>query len=178
VDTIIVLAQKLWRDITTGKQPYSKIHNISLAFHGLTSAGAGQKRIEGFLGVANSSGYGRKRGREDELQEADNGVSGRSFTCDRCSKRISLPDSIIDNDEGQALTNALEVLKMEHADYHFARDLAQQGSEGDNDEPITRPPITKKKKTSGSKPPLKRKEPPQGIARYFGTTPSSSSKGK
>ena len=195
VDTITALAQKLWREITVGKQPLAKIHNISLSFHGLASASAGQKLIEGFF-VPGAGGATRpdepspkKRPRvvsdsegkiEDEANDTAHEMR-QSYVCDKCSKRIRLPSHSQNQWETEAdVKRALELLKMEHADYHFALDLAHQGSEGDGDdvdvEQTTPRSRQKKKKSTTSKqsqsPSLRRKEPP-GIARYFGASSSS-----
>jgi hypothetical protein len=198
VETIVALAQKLWREITVGKQPLAKIHNISLSFHGLASAGTGQKLIEGFF--ASSEGgsarpdesSSKKRppafaDDEDEV-ESEEGVDTahdmrQSFVCDKCSKRISLPSPSPDQWESETdVERALELLKMEHADYHFARELAQQVSEGDDDaaDVQTTPskPPRKKKKTTAlkqSQSSSSRQKEAQGIARYFEASSSSTS---
>ncbi|KAF8322607.1 DNA polymerase eta [Clavulina sp. PMI_390] len=186
VDTIITLAQKLWRELTSGKQGHAKIHNISLSFHGLTSAEAGQKRIENFL--ASSSKRPRTDDADADADEVDGIAARPSFVCERCSKRISVPpDSFeidIDGDvepdsEGRSAL-ALERLKIEHADYHFARDLAHQHSDPEDGhvEAMHRP-ASKKQKKKGNEPPskasTKRKEPPRGIAKYFDRQPAGSS---
>lgn len=196
VETIITLAQKLWREITVGKQPLAKIHNISLSFHGLASAGAGQKLIEGFFAPSmdgparpdESSPKKRPRATadgEDEIEDEE-GVDAaydmrQSFVCGKCSKRISLPSHSRNQWEGETdVDGASELLKMEHADYHFARELAQQDSESDDDDVQTAPskPPPKKKRTTGlkqSQASTSWQEEPQGIARYFGASSSSTS---
>ena len=196
VDTIVALAQKLWREITVGKQPLAKIHNISLSFHGLASAGAGQKLIEGFFTPNMSADTQldapgpRKRSRvvadgkgkdEDERVGAAREMS-QSFVCDRCSNRICLPAHSQNQWESEAdVKRALELLKMEHADYHFARDLARQTSEDADDDVeqvASSRPLQKKKKSTTSKrseSSSSRQKERQGIARYFGASSSSSS---
>jgi len=193
VDTIVALAQKLWREITVGKQPLAKIHNIALSFHGLASAGAGQKLIEGFFtpntgeDTRLDGSSPKKRSRvvadgedkdEDERVDAAHEMS-QSFVCDKCSKRICLPAHSQNQLESEAdVKRALELLKMEHADYHFARDLARQTSEDDVEPVASSRPLQKKKKSTTSKrsrSSSSRQKERQGIARYFDASSSSSS---
>lgn len=171
VETIIALAQKLWREITAGKQMHAKIHNISLSFHGLNAAIAGQKQIEGFFSPA------QKRTHDSADGDGDGDV--HSFICDKCSKRIGLTEEQVfraNEDDDMALERAMETLRTEHADYHFARSLAQNGSEGEDDVQVARPPAAKKKKIAGN---TKRKPEPKGIAKFFtpvGAGPSKKAK--
>ncbi|KAI0073880.1 DNA/RNA polymerase [Panus rudis PR-1116 ss-1] len=50
-----------------------------------------------------------------------------SFVCDRCGKRISLSAELCELDDGLDIKrDALEVLRVEHADFHLAQDLAKE----------------------------------------------------
>lgn len=172
---------------------HSKIHNIALSFHGLNDVGAGQKSIEGFFeaggengsgggGGSGEVGMGKKRTR-DVMTNDDYDETKFSFVCDQCRKTIRLASSVIhsftkdggdygavpDESDRQRL---IDNLRAEHADYHFAKSLAHTISDTED----AAPPITKKKKTSGTGKDRKKKEVPKGIAKYF-TAGAGSSNG-
>lgn len=146
---------KLWKEITLGKQSHKKIHNISLSFHGLTDVGVGQGGIEGFLGERSSNG--RKRSRDDEGDANGDEEAKFGFVCEKCKKRIRLSPTIVrslssEDDMGdvkEERNRLLENLRVEHADYHFARSLAHTVSDDDDSREST-PSVTKKKKKEGT----------------------------
>ena len=113
-------------------------------------------------------------------------MEGRySFTCGRCHKTIFLPqalrnqltgpdighETLDDGDLEETRRKALENLRLEHDDFHFAQDLAHQERQA----PI--PALSSHKPnrtTSASRQTGKRrkeKDPEGGIARYFTKKP-------
>ncbi|KAF9507700.1 hypothetical protein BS47DRAFT_1333112 [Hydnum rufescens UP504] len=138
--SISTIAFKLWKEITRHKPPQAKIHNISLSFSGLEATEIGQQSIEGFF---EGTGAARKRSRE---HEADDMEDEYSFICSQCSKRIVLNQSVRGESE-EMRANAMAALRVEHEDYHFARNLARDGSDSD-EESRSRSSAKKKKKPS------------------------------
>lgn len=153
-----------------------KVTSVQLAFTGLDTAEIGQQSIEGFFKTPNQaqSGTSLKRLREDEddtlpqmtLPEDvgdDNKATtptAPSFTCTRCGKSIALVAPVGGGavpEENRA--QALEKLRVEHNDFHFAQDLVK---ESNAQTPIRsgQPSGTKKKKK-------REKEQGQGIAKFF-----------
>lgn len=142
------MGDKLWKELV-GSASIMKVTSVQLAFTGIEVSEAGQQSIEGFF--KNGSGTKRLRDEDDSLEPQI------SFTCPRCNKEINLPTSG-DEEFDQV---ALEGLKMEHSDWHFARDL----SKAVDDEPGMRQPLkepVKKKKRIKESP--KKKE---GIEKFF-----------
>jgi len=160
---ISTIAFKLWKEITRNKPPQAKIHNISLSFSGLGTTEIGQQSIEGFF---EGTGAARKRSREHEVDAVEDEYS---FICPQCSKRIVLDQSVRgETEEMQA--NAMAALKVEHEDYHFARNLARDGS-GSDEESRSQSSAKKKKKPSKDGQARSRGK---GIASYFSPSASSS----
>lgn len=119
-----------------------EVTNVQLAFTGIETVESGLQRIEGFF--KNST----KRPREgDQVEAADQ----TSYICSRCGKEFELssPSSGDDVDSD----GALAVLRMEHDDWHFAKDLAGQP----DDQTPPRQPAKKKK----------RKKDVEGIEKFF-----------
>ena len=104
------------------------------------------------------------------------GVEKYSYTCPRCRKILSLPShlqkkvqsSSVDperDDDREAREDALASLRMEHDDWHFARDLSRE-------ENSPKPPSlsTKSSSPSSSAPTMKKRKQgkePGGIAKFF-----------
>lgn len=148
-----------------------KVTSVQLAFSGLETAETGTQNIEGYFKTPTraQSGSSLKRLREDDddilpqivLSEDTGAASPTSHTCSRCGKIIAASPSAGDFASDDERAQALERLRLEHDDMHFARDLAKEST--------GRPPIrssnsggqsgVKKKKTAG-------KEAP-GIAKFF-----------
>ena len=170
MDYVAAAGDKLWKELAEGLNGSMKITNIQLAFTGLEDADPHQRSIEGFLQTRAPEDQAPKRLRaEDEgdldfQSEAgpsklppsqpsnsnDTSVIG-SFTCPRCSKHITLPESSLDNDAGAA---AMERIRQEHDDFHFAQDLARSTGKSEG----SRIPIVV---------PKKRRKESEGIAKYF-----------
>ncbi len=196
------VALKLWKILTKDKKEKSatgRIHNIGISFGGLSVGEAGQKSIEGFLAAPRqhrgksppdhslrpllheAENPSKKRPRDQQAtsescEGIDEGAS--SFVCSRCSKRIALPPRSGRYVDDHSLANAVESLKIEHEDFHFAQDLAlddndpnasHSGSKSTNN--FVKPSSKKARKTIHSN---------EGIAKYFSpqlSTPSTSTKG-
>lgn len=178
VDVIAMAGDKLWKELIIPGE-LLKVTNVSMALTGLETADSGQKSIEGFL----KTGLGSKRPREDDdrlsprrpttefitenpcvententgnITQVQNLATPISFTCGRCSKRISLPENFSNNNvEENTRMEALAVIRMEHNDFHFAQDLSRAPHDtGSSDSPVR---AAKKK----------RQKEPQGIAKFF-----------
>jgi len=177
------VALKLWKALTKGKKDKSasgRIHNIGISFGGLSAGEAGQKSIEGFLAqhrdgspLSEPENPSKKRPRD----QVNSGGEGASFICSRCSKRITLPSQSGRNVDDHSLADAIESLKMEHEDFHFAHDLAledNQPSSGLKSKKNSDEPSSKKarKKTHQIQ---DKKASNEGIAKYFSPGPSTSS---
>lgn len=154
-----------------------KVTSVQLAFSGLDTAETGQQNIEGFFKTPNgpqvSSSLKRPREEDEDLlpqlslpEDSDRGATpvptaASSFTCSKCGKVIAVAPSaeevVLDDDRARALDR----LRMEHDDFHFARDLAKEST--------GRPPI--RSSDSGGSSGIKRKKKPgkepEGIAKFF-----------
>ncbi|KAG8970257.1 DNA-directed DNA polymerase eta rad30 [Tulasnella sp. 419] len=165
-------AEKLWKELI-GTSTY-KVHNLALGFSGLGSLESGQQGIEGFFsnrqtvqGDSEQSkinrGTGAKRKRDEDdgenqvAEDVDQG-SSTSFICQRCKKNIALPTEDFEREDG---VRALDLLKMEHQDFHFAQDLSREVVAEDDEQPERRK-VAKKRKKNGQ---------PKGIAQYFSAKP-------
>jgi DNA polymerase eta len=174
VDYVAAAGDKLWKELAEGLNGSMKITNIQLAFTGLEDADPHQRSIEGFLKTRAPEDQAPKRSRADDegdlgfQSEAgpsklppsqpsnsnDTSVIG-SFTCPRCSKHITLPESTLDNDNGHDTgAAAMERIRQEHDDFHFAQDLARSTGKSEG----SRIPIVVSKK---------RRKESEGIAKYF-----------
>jgi DNA polymerase eta len=163
VDLIAAAGNKLWRELVgvggLGAGPI-KVNSVQLAFTGLEFGEEGQRNIEGFLTTEKSGKRVRERedGPEGVGSGDDNDDAQRSFVCSRCRKRVSLPHPTVSDQE------ALEKLKTEHDDFHFARDLvrikpARAGSDQTQD-------VLQDKKRRKGKGKAKEGEG-EGIAKFF-----------
>jgi DNA polymerase eta len=170
VEVIASAGDRLWKELV-GESKTMKVTNVQLAFTGLEIAESGQQLIETFfktpdrkqqLGPNSLGEPFLKRVREGE--DSDNAShqtatlegeestacidsSSTSFICQRCRKRLYLAESAANDIDEDGRVEALQTLRMEHDDFHFAQDLANTSDE---------PQKAKKK----------RKEP-EGIAKFF-----------
>jgi len=98
----------------------------------------------------------------------DEASSSSSFVCERCGKKITVPDAL-DGLSDDIKMEALTAIKLEHNDFHFAQDLAKEGVPEGRPKRIIRPlgkppPAKKKKKAIVSGETEQEKE---GIKRFF-----------
>lgn len=161
VDVISAAADKLWKEVT-GNVKNLNVTAVQLAFTGIETTEAGQQSIEGFFPPKEARRPPLKRMRSssevvhpegDPLQamtEIPGSTSLTSFVCERCNKRISVDGSGMDWTAVDRAT-ALTKLRMEHDDFHFAQDLA-------NESDVRSPRTLKRKKVAE----------PKGIAKFFG----------
>lgn len=172
VDHVANAGSRLWKDLV-GDSQNMKVTSVQLAFSGLDTAETGTQNIEGYFKTPTGAQSGSSRKRPREADEDDDvlpqitllddigAASAPSYTCSRCGKLIAASPSAGDFASDDERAQALERLRLEHDDMHFARDLAKEST--------GRPPIrssdssgksgVKKKKKSG-------KEAP-GIATFF-----------
>ena len=165
VETIASVGNRLWKELV-GTQESLKITSVHLAFTGIEFAESGQQTIEGFL-LASSS---KKRLSECELadpqkSEAEEGVSEtKTNTCPRCGKSFYSDEADLSAD-GDCISGLdyIAKAKLEHEDFHFAQDLANEGK--------SRSVISISSNTSGIAPSsVKKRKPPSnanGIEKFF-----------
>ncbi|KAF8072017.1 DNA polymerase eta [Lyophyllum atratum] len=196
VDTIAAAGSKLWKELV-GKELAMNVTNVQLAFTGVEGAEVGQRSIEGFL----KSGQPAKRQRGEDgdvedvrrisidgsLPDERNDIStttinmvppanqspdahGHSFVCSRCGKTITIPSPTTSSIDGE---EQLAALRLEHDDFHFARDLAKESAGGlvisgpSKGTTISAKPISGASRGSPKK--KRRKEQPgSGIEKFFG----------
>jgi DNA polymerase eta len=86
-----------------------------------------------------------------------------AFTCDRCGSRINFPADLSGLDDPEVRQDVLAALKLEHDDFHFARELAEPKIKVSRGIAVLRSDIrgkgTAKSKAQGRK--------DQGIAKFF-----------
>ena len=182
VDVVAAAGDKLWKELVgplDSKKPLSaKITHVSLAFHGVEAGEANQRGIEGFLSKSKTPNSPSKRkrradGDDDEVGETVPTLShggsvptpNTGFVCDRCKRRIALPQEIVAASEldEEIREEALGSLRAEHQDFHFAQDLSRMGSDDERAERRDSKPTErgKKRKRKGEK------REGEGIARFF-----------
>lgn len=182
VDDVSAAGDKLWKELVgplNSTKPLStKITHVSLSFHNVEAGETNQRGIEGFLSkTPNSPSKGKRKADSDDegVDETIPTVSHGGpepkpnidyFVCDRCNKRISLPQELTGASEldEETRADALGSLRAEHQDFHFAQDLSRMPSD---DERAERP-----NSKSTVKPRKKRKQKGEaasgeGIARFF-----------
>lgn len=182
IDVVAGAGDKLWKELVgplNSKKPLStKITHISLSFHGVEAGEVNQRGIEGFLSKTPASPSKRKRNVDSDDEGADDIVPISSyegseprpdvdyFVCDRCKKRICLPQELVTASEldQEIKRDALGSLRGEHQDFHFAQDLSRMPSDDEQPErPDSKPPIHPKKKRKHKGGTAER----EGIARFF-----------
>lgn len=209
IDYILKIGEKLWTELVgtaadfdrdlknSGKKNSFNVSHVALAFTGVEVMAAGQKSIEGFFGL-NAGGGGKtpnKRSAEDEdSTDIGTGTPNKkhrisdaevvaqetevSFRCSRCSKiiRKAVPEAY---DYAAGREEVLASLKMEHDDFHFAKDLARgegggtSTSSGNNNGPAWSGGGNTSKDKKKKKGKEKEKEP-KGIAKFFKPVEGSS----
>lgn len=152
------------------KHPEVNVTNISLRFSGVESGEANQRGIEGFLSAkpisATSGKLKRKADDDNDWDQQESGWAGRDemidqarenvdfFACKRCQQQIKLPEHLDGPDiSGDIKRDALAVLRTEHSDFHFAKDLSKVPESVSTAKP--------------AKPKKKKKAEPVGIAKFF-----------
>ncbi|TCD65937.1 DNA-directed DNA polymerase eta rad30 [Steccherinum ochraceum] len=85
----------------------------------------------------------------ESVSEPSSTSSPTGFMCERCKKRVSLPDELREVEDGELKKEALAALRQEHDDWHFAEDLSRQHV-ADHPRRAIRP--TSQSNSSGSKP--------------------------
>jgi DNA polymerase eta len=178
IDAVSVAGDKLWKELVgplNSTKPLSaKITHVCLSFHGVEAVETNQRGIEGFLTKTPNSPSKRKREVNDDDEEvvemgpmpsresSEPKLDVDYFVCDRCKKRIALPEELItvasELDE-EIRRDALGSLRAEHQDFHFAQDLSRMPSEDEGREtPNSERTVHPKKK---------RKHKGEGIERFF-----------
>ena len=182
IDVVAAAGDKLWKELVgslNSTKPLStKITHVCLSFHGVEAGEVNQKGIEGFLSKAQNDPSKRKRKVESDDEKVDDTVPTIShegseprpdvdyFVCDRCKKRITLPQELATASEldEDIKRDALGSLRAEHQDFHFAQDLSRMPSDDErpersNPKPTTQPKKRRKHKGGGAE--------GEGIARFF-----------
>lgn len=186
IDVVAAAGDKLWKELVgpldSTKPLSTKITHVSLSFHGVEAGEVNQRGIEGFLSKTPNSPSKRKREVNEDDEKVDDTIQTIShdyegldptpdidyFVCDRCKKRITLPQELIDASglDEDIKRDALGSLRVEHQDFHFAQDLSRMPSD---DERPERPssklaihPNKKKRKLKGGA-----AEGGEGIAKFF-----------
>lgn len=134
VDTIASAGNKLWKELV-GNQSKLNVTNVHLAFTGIEFAETGQQTIERFLKPPSPP---QKRLYGGEILNTRNfeGVADEgpvenktAYKCPRCGKTFNLPDGVetssLEEQSGDIL-GYMNKVKLEHEDYHFAQDLANE----------------------------------------------------
>ncbi|KAL0060828.1 N-acetyltransferase eso1 [Marasmius tenuissimus] len=171
VDLIANAGNKLWTELVGNHTGSMKVTNVSLAFTGIGVAEEGQQNIDGFF---RAGGQASKRLRENDadMQEPDEllgnndvhnerDISAISFACSRCRKRIALSSAQTTGKTHEEKVQALDALKAEHEDFHFAQAVARE-VEPDPDTQTrssTERSVAKKKR--------KKEAPAKGIEKFF-----------
>ncbi|KAJ7106488.1 hypothetical protein C8R43DRAFT_1243826 [Mycena crocata] len=173
VDVIAAAADKLWKELIDPRTPM-KIIGVSLGFTGIEGVESGLKSIDTFFKTASTS----KRPLDDvndaspnvDFDDGGQIISSErasknmskdlsSFVCSRCGARSSLPRSATRTEvERQA---ALALIQMEHDDFHLALDLSKVPDNASSLRETARTGTREPKKKK------RRKESPQGIAKFF-----------
>jgi DNA polymerase eta len=117
-----------------GNQSKLNVTNVHLAFTGIEFAETGQQTIERFLKPP-SPPQKRLYGGEspNTLEDEEGADEGRvedktAYRCPRCGKTFRLDDVEIPSLEEQNgdILGYMNKVKLEHEDYHFAQDLANE----------------------------------------------------
>ena len=164
VDTVASAGNRLWKELV-GDQKSLKITSIHLAFTGIEFAEPGQRTIEGFLVPSSSKKRLQDEGPADPREPAEKGVSETKaiYFCPRCGKSFYSQAQADLSTEEDRITDPdyIAKAKLEHEDFHFAQDLANEGK--------LHSAISSGISPSGSTSAKKRKPPskPNGIEKFF-----------
>ncbi|KIY66533.1 DNA polymerase eta [Cylindrobasidium torrendii FP15055 ss-10] len=166
VSYIAGAGNKLWKELV-GTATTMKVTSVQLAFTGVGAAESGQRSIEGFFKNGSSSSRNDDHVDEGLTGQVENAPATSSFTCPRCQKELRA--TALEDAEVNA---ALEAIKVEHGDWHFAQDLAKEDLSS-----TERPRLSLREPVKGSQalsPPKRKKkrkredeEPKESIARFF-----------
>ncbi|KAG7089797.1 hypothetical protein E1B28_011447 [Marasmius oreades] len=165
VDLIANAGNKLWAELVGKDSGPMKVTNVSLAFTGIEVAEEGQQNIDGFF---RADGQFSKRPRESET-DGDSGTNAEplegdcttSFSCSKCRRKISLSPTQTLGASLEEKNRALNNLRAEHEDFHFAQAVAREVEVEPED-------ITEKSVSPGGGKKRKRKDPaPVGIEKFF-----------
>ncbi|KAJ4480070.1 eta DNA polymerase [Lentinula aciculospora] len=146
VDVIAAAGNKLWKELVGNVTGHIKVTNISLGFTGIETTDASQQSIAGFLagtstvtGVKRRSGEGEngsspkrshrdtQRARSRPLSPTSAGQNVTSFACSECHKTFSLSPKILSlTSDARERSQALDAMKDEHSDFHFAQSVARE----------------------------------------------------
>jgi DNA polymerase eta len=137
VDAIASAGNKLWKELV-GDRESLKVTSVQLAFTGIEFAESGQQTIEEFLRPSSS----KKRPPDGEhvnprepktgAVNAETGADdlNATYICPRCGKSFYLPaDASISEEGPDGIIDPeyIAKVKLEHEDFHFAQDLANEG---------------------------------------------------
>ncbi|TFY58395.1 hypothetical protein EVJ58_g6445 [Rhodofomes roseus] len=135
VDVIASAGDKLWKELVgtdNSRTTPLKITNVALGFTGVGVMEVGQRSIDAFLKPTLTSKEARDARRD--LVRRKSGSDGEAvpdratyFVCNECGKRISLPGDLVgDGLEEVIVKEALEALRVEHTDFHYAQELSKE----------------------------------------------------
>lgn len=147
---------------------------------GNSSAGTKRKRAESLAKAATNAPVGKEEVDDSSPEPpAPAAATSPGFFCDRCGKRITLaeaafglqgaPDPILDAE----MREAVDKLRREHDDFHFAQDLANDGSHGPGravirpSEGTSQPPKKRKAEARSRGKPGSGTEQKGSIAKFF-----------
>ena len=189
VDVIASAGDRLWKELIgtdVSRTAPLKITHVALGFTGVEVMEAGQCSIDAFLKPPSTSAGGQstdgavKRKRDSEegperdvarrKSDVDNLTTSLDnavyFVCDKCSKRISLPRDLMDGGLEDAIREeALEALRVEHTDFHYAQELSKQLSSSVS--PRKFRPSSADQGPPSANPKKKRLKERKGIAKFF-----------
>jgi len=163
---------RLWKELVGSNPGPMKVTNVSLAFTGIETAEEGQQNIDEFFKMG-APGRVSKRPREERhsvesrpsigesSSSTDSENHSTTFFCDECNRKFSLSTKFLSPSVSrEEIRHALDAMKNEHDDFHFAQSVAR---EIEPDEPSLPKPPKKKAVKDGRKPP----KPPTGIEKFF-----------
>ncbi|KAF9266589.1 DNA/RNA polymerase [Marasmius fiardii PR-910] len=164
VDLIANAGNRLWAELVGKDSGPMKVTNVSLAFTGIEVAEEGQQNIDGFFRAdakhpREIEGETDDEPRGDAEERSPSNDNSTSFSCLKCRKKISLSPAQVFSVTAEEKIRALDNLKAEHEDFHFAQAVAREVEPEEKSE---------KNMPSGSGKKRKRKEPaPVGIEKFF-----------
>ena len=122
-----------------GNQSKLNVTNVHLAFTGIEFAETGQQTIERFLKppsppqkrlhggeIPNTRNLEDEEGAGSGVTDEDPVEDKTAYKCPRCGKKFNLPDGVETPSLEEQNGDILNKVKLEHEDYHFAQDLANE----------------------------------------------------
>jgi DNA polymerase eta len=183
IDAVAAAGDKLWKELVgplNSRKPLSaKITHVSLSFSGVEAGEVNQQGIESFLSKIPNSPSKRKREANSDDEDVIKTIPTSShgtldpkldidyLICDRCKGRVALPEEFTNTAlelDADIKKDALESLRIEHQDFHFAQDLSKMPSDDE------RPEVSNSKSTIHPKKKRKHKGggvEGKGIERFF-----------